>query len=38
MQHFIPILGMLIALGSASCAALRPPPPVDLVDLPCEPG
>jgi hypothetical protein len=38
MGRLVPILSVLIALGGASCAALRPPPPVDFVDLPCEPG
>jgi len=38
LRRFILLGGMLIALACGSCASLRPPPPVDLVDLPCEAG
>jgi hypothetical protein len=32
------LVGVLIALICEACASLRPPPPVDLYELPCEPG
>jgi hypothetical protein len=32
------LVGISIALSCESCAALRPAAPVDLYDLPCEPG
>jgi hypothetical protein len=32
------LLGISIALSCASCASLRPAPPPDLYDLPCEDG
>jgi len=38
MRGLTLIVSVSIAIGCASCASLRPPPPVDLYDLPCEPG